>query len=57
MLLALVFDINEDIIQVYNNKNFEFLSQNLIDIAMEAVQSIKQSKWYYFIFEMATLDV
>ena len=40
MTLAFIFGVNKYIIQVNNNKNIEFLGQNLIDIALEAGQSV-----------------
>ena len=40
MTLALIFDIDEDIIQINNNKNIKLLGQDLIDITLEACWSI-----------------
>ena len=41
MILALIFSINKDIIQINNNKNIEFLDQDLIDVALEAGWSVR----------------
>ena len=33
--LAKIFDVNEDVIQLNNNKDIKFFGQNLIDIALK----------------------
>ena len=38
--LVFIFGINEDVIQINNNKNIELFSQKLIDVALEASQSV-----------------
>ena len=40
MALTFIFSLNEDVIQIINNENIELLGQNLIDVALEASQSI-----------------
>lgn len=35
MVFTLIISINEDVIKVDNNKNFEFFGNNLIDIALK----------------------
>ena len=40
MSLAWVFGIDEDVIKVKNDKNIEFLGQDLVNIALEAGQCI-----------------
>ena len=35
-----ILDIDKDIIQINNNKNIKLLSQNLINITLEACRSI-----------------
>ena len=47
--LVLILAINEDVIQVNNDKDIEFLGQNFIDIALEADRSVRYPKkitWY-----------
>ena len=41
LALAFIFEINKDVIKVNNNKNIKLLSQNPIDIVLEAGQSVK----------------
>ena len=40
MTFALVVSVNEDVIQVYDNKNIKLLGQDLINIPLEARRSI-----------------
>ena len=40
MALAAIFGVNEDVIQVNNDKNIELFGQDLIDIALEAGRSV-----------------
>ena len=55
MILAYGLSINKNMIQKNNNKNIEFLGHNLIDITLEACQSIRQSKKHYLILKMGIL--
>ena len=41
MALAFILNINQDVIQIDNDKNIEFFGQNPIDIALEASRSIR----------------
>ena len=56
MAFALIFGIDENIIQIHNNENIELFYKDLIDIALECCQSIGQSKKHYLIFEVAVSD-
>ena len=49
---SLIFNVDEDIIQIYNDKNFKNFCKNFIDIALEGDASIGQSKWHYLIFKI-----
>ena len=40
MTLAFIFNVNKNVTQVNNYKDIEFFSHELIDIALEAGQSI-----------------
>ena len=53
MAFALIFGVDEDIIQIHNDKNIKFFRKDLIDVALECCQSLGQFKRYYLIFEMA----
>lgn len=53
MTLGQIFNIDKNVIQVDNNKNIKLLSQNLINIALEASQSIKETKKHDLILEIA----
>ena len=52
MRLSGIFDINQDIIQVYNNKDIKLLSQYLINVFLEGGWSIRYAKKHDLIFEM-----
>ena len=49
---ALIFGIDEDIIQIYNDKDIELFRKDIIDISLECCQSNSQSKKHYLIFEV-----
>ena len=50
---ALILGVDEDIIQIHNDKNIELFREDLIDVALECCQSVGQSKRHYLIFEVA----
>ena len=52
MFFALVFGIDEDVIEVYYYENVEFFYQDLIDIALEYDQCVSQSKRHYLVLKM-----
>ena len=53
MSLAWVFAVDEDVIVVNNDKDIEFFDWNLVNIALEAGQCIRQPQRYYLVLEMA----
>ena len=53
MSLAWIFGIGENVIKVNNDKDIEFLGQDLVNIALEAGQCVRQPKRYYLVFEVA----
>ena len=53
MSLAQVFGVDEDIIKVNNDKNIEFLGQNLVNIALKASLCVGQPKRHYLVLEVA----
>ena len=56
MKLVKVFNINHNIVQIYNNKNIKLFSKNFIDVTLKSEQNIEKSKNYDLIFKMAILD-
>lgn len=54
--LAEVFDIDQDILQVYNHKNIKLLGKNIIDITLQASRSIRESKKYELVLKVAMLS-
>lgn len=55
MALAQVLGINRNVIQIYNDENIELLSQNLVNITLEAGWCIGKTKKYDLVLEMAVL--
>ena len=53
MSLAWIFGVDEDVIEVNNDKNIEFLSQDLVDVALETGRGVGQPKRHYLVFEVA----
>ena len=51
--LAWVFGVDEDVIKVNNDKDIEFLGQDLVNIALEAGRCVGQPKTYYLVLEVA----
>ena len=53
MNLAWVLGVDEDIIKVNNDKNIEFLGQDLVNIALEAGRCVGQLKKHYLVLKVA----
>ena len=53
MRLTGVFGIDQDIVQIYNNKDIKLLSKDLIDVALKGGRSIIKSEKHNLIFKMA----
>ena len=51
-----MFGIDEDIIQIHNDKDIEFFREDLIDVALEYCRNVGQSKRHHLIFEVAVSD-
>ena len=51
--LAWVFGLDEDVIEINNDKNIKFLGQDLVNKALEAGQCVEQPKKHYLVLEMA----
>ena len=48
-----VISIDEDIIQIYNDKNIEFFSKDLVDLSLKVCQGVCQSEKYHLVFKLA----
>ena len=53
MSLAWVFGIDEDVIEVNNDKDIEFLGQDLVNVALETGRGVGQPKRHYLVLEVA----
>ena len=49
---SFIFGVNEDIIQIYNDKNIKFFHKDFINIALEYCQINGYFKKYYLILEV-----
>ena len=52
MTTALIFSINKDVIQIYDDKDIELFCQDLIDVILEADRSVGSSERYYLVLKM-----
>ncbi len=53
MLFSLVFGVDNNVIEIYNNKNVKFFYQDLIDIVLKCGWYVGQVKRYYLVLEVA----
>ena len=53
MSLAWVLSVDEDVIEVNNDKNIEFLGQDHVNVALEACQGVGQPKKHYLVLKVA----
>lgn len=52
-----VFGINQDVFQIYDDKNIKFFNNNFIGTALEAGRSIKKSKRHDLILKLTVLSL
>ena len=52
MFFSFVFNIDDDVIEVYYYKNVKLLRYNLVDIVLERDWCIAQFKKHYLVFKM-----
>ena len=50
--LTSIFGINQDVIEVYNNKNIKFFRQDFVNIALEAGGGVKRTKRHNLVLEI-----
>ena len=55
--LARVLGVDENVIEINNNEDIKFLSQDLVNIALKAGQCVEQPKKYYLILKVAVLSL
>ena len=48
-----IIGVDKNIVQIYNDKNVELLSKNLINIFLKAYWCVSQPKKHYLILEVA----
>ena len=55
--LAWVLGIDEDIIEVNNDKDIKFLGQDLVNIALEAGWCVEEPEKHYLVLEVVVLSL
>lgn len=53
VILASIFNINQYIIRVHNDKNVKFLSRDLVDIVLKAGIDMKKIEKYNLVLKIA----
>ena len=53
MILASIFGINQDIIEIFNNKKIEIFCKNIVNLALRAGNDIEKTKMYDLVVEIA----
>lgn len=56
MALCFIFNIDKDVIKIYNNKDIDLFYQNLINISLKYSYYISKFEKYYLILEVIILD-
>ena len=51
--LAGIFSIDQDVVQVYNDKDIELLGQDLIDVTLKDSRSVRETKGHDLILKVA----
>lgn len=57
MQLASFFNINQDIIQIKNNKDIKLFSKNIVNVSLEASWNVRQTKKHHLIFKVTIPNV
>lgn len=50
--MAKVLDINQNVLQIYHNKDIKFLSEDFVDLALKTGLCIEQSERHHLVFEV-----
>ena len=50
--LAEIFDVDQDVVQIYNNKDIKLFGQDLIDVTLEGGRSIEETKGHNLVLKM-----
>ena len=56
MTISIIFSINQDVIQVYNNKDIKLLRKELVDISLEACWYVCSFERYHLVLEVTVLS-
>lgn len=53
VLLIKILDIYQNIVQIYNNKNVQLFSKNLVVLSLKASWCVKKSEKYFLVLKIA----
>lgn len=56
LYFCLVFNVNNNVIELHNNRNVKLLCQDFIDVALKYGQSIGQTEKHYLVLGVAVLS-
>ena len=57
MWLAYFFSVDQDVIQIYYDKDVKFFNEDFIDIVLKTSQSVGEPKKHNLIFEVAVPSI
>ena len=52
VILAGVFEVNQNVIKVYNEKNIKYFYQNFVDVTLKAGRNIKKIEKYNIVLKI-----
>ena len=55
MTISVIISVDQNVIQIYNDKNVKFLGKNLDDISLEAYWYVCQTKKHHLILKVTLL--
>ena len=56
MTISIIISVKEDVVQIHDDKDVEFLCKDLVDKPLEACRCVRQPKGYHLIFEVTVLS-
>ena len=57
MWLVEIFDIDQDIIQIYLNKDIKLLNKDLVDVALKTGKCVEKAKKHHLLLKMAVFGI
>ena len=57
MSIPIIISINEDVIQIYDDKDIKLLSKNLVNISLKACWCVCQTKRHHLVLKVTVLSL